>query len=482
MRKILCIFLIWLFVCSPVMAASTSDSQLDFDNDIMPLSTGSVVLDVGTYDYGSSTYTWLSEDNVVFDTPILENDPLFIAYYDSNYNSATPYLAIKVTLSDISLSKGQSMSLIFNRLIFYFGSEVIPLWKGFDPTTLAPVEMRVAFKWTGSGKHVNDAGTPSWISLNGTFNVPLDVSFQNPSVAYNSNGGSGRFFDGYPCADLTFNFTGDLPETAVVSGRTYEVVSGTITQAILYAVFPFDSSNLGLAPGSIPNGSSYNIGIVSSFAGGQPLYYLNYLHVPISSINTNFSSINQALGSLGKNIGNQFSDLKLTMQQGAQQVTDKLTEVKDGIVQGITDLKDTTTQGFKNVVQGITELPGKIGEMLQGLIVPDSDKVSDKFTDFKDLAESKLGVVYQVPEMMFDMANSIVSGAAEQKGEMTLPAFAIIMPDGQNLTVWEEYTFQIWPAGTEVIHTAVQTATSMICVIFTFNALKRKYEDWLDGK
>ena len=53
---------------------------------------------------------------------------------------------------------------------------------------------------------------------------------------------------------------------------------------------------------------------------------------------------------------------------------------------------------------------------------------------------------------------------------------------GESLVVWEEYTFPIWPEGTEVIHTAVQTATSMLCVILTFNALKRKYEDWLDGK
>ena len=165
-----------------------------------------------------------------------------------------------------------------------------------------------------------------------------------------------------------------------------------------------------------------------------------------------------------------------------------MTSVKDDIVGGITDLKDTVSKGFGDVVQGITDLPGKIGEMLQGLIVPDSEKVSGKFEEFNDLAEEKLGVIYQVPEMVISMAQSIVSGAVEQKGEMTLPKFELIMPAtnqsraGESLVVWEEYTFPIWPEGTEVIHTAVQTATSMLCVILTFNALKRKYEDWLDGK
>lgn len=89
--------------------------------------------------------------------------------------------------------------------------------------------------------------------------------------------------------------------------------------------------------------------------------------------------------------------------------------------------------------------------------------------------------------MVISMAQSIVSGAVEQKGEMTLPKFELIMPAtnqsraGESLVVWEEYTFPIWPEGTEVIHTAVQTATSLICVIAMINSIKRKYEEWLDA-
>ena len=86
-------------------------------------------------------------------------------------------------------------------------------------------------------------------------------------------------------------------------------------------------------------------------------------------------------------------------------------------------MKNSVTKGFGDVVKGITDLPGKIGEMLQGLIVPDEEKIAGKFSDFNDLAEEKLGVIYQVPEMVISMAQSIVSGAVEQKGEMTLPKF-----------------------------------------------------------
>ena len=38
MRKIVCAVLIWLLVCLPAMAASTTSSQLDFDDGIMPLA------------------------------------------------------------------------------------------------------------------------------------------------------------------------------------------------------------------------------------------------------------------------------------------------------------------------------------------------------------------------------------------------------------------------------------------------------------
>ena len=181
------------------------------------------------------------------------------------------------------------------------------------------------------------------------------------------------------------------------------------------------------------------------------------------------------------------NEVKNEIKSQTQTLTDKLTSVKDDIVGGITDLKDTVSKGFGDVVQGITDLPGKIGEMLQGLIVPDSEKVSGKFEEFNGLAEEKLGVIYQVPEMVISMGQSVVSGAVEQKGEMTLPKFEIIMPAtnqsraGERLTVWEEYTFPIWPEGTEVIHTAVQTATSLVCVIAMINSIKRKYEEWLDG-
>lgn len=501
LRKILCIFLIWLFVCSPVMAASTSDSQLDFDNSIMPLAAASdatVSMSFVSYDFGADSFSGDSL-SVVPVTPIVENEPVSLQYFSSIYQPSNPYIGLKVRIGNLSLSKGRSLSLIFNRLTLYCDISSIGFFRGLDLSTLAPIRAYAVFHFNGTGKHEAEGVAPSFISLSGTRTVPLDVSFRNVSTAYSSDGGPGLHFDGYPTSDMTFSFTANSLDTGIVNGREYQITSATVDYVTFYVAFPFSSQNFGVFPDIIFPEADYFVSPVFTYAGGQPCYYLLDQSTASGSSGSAFASLNQSLGSLSQNLTKQINEVKTTVQQGAnevkneiksqtQTITDKLTAVKDDIVGGITDLKETTTQGFKDVVQGITDLPGKIGEMLQGLIVPDSEKVSGKFEDFNNLAEEKLGVIYQVPEMVISMAQSIVSGAVEQKGEMTLPKFELIMPAtnqsraGESLVVWEEYTFPIWPEGTEVIHTAVQTATSMLCVILTFNALKRKYEDWLDGK
>lgn len=508
LRKIFFTVLIWLFVCSPVMAFGTTDSALVFSDSItyessMRYMVKSAVLSGATVKLGFGRYDFVNDvfySNTLVSLPqsfsVPENKPYWLSAYAFSYDTAEPFFSMKVELSNLSLTKGDSLSFILNRFLFYFASNEISFYKGLNPSTLSPVSTLVKYEWEGTGK----SGS-SFVPLSGTRYTSLDFSLQNSSTAYLSDGGQGQHFNGFACSDVVMSFTADIPDTVTTTqGNTFEVTSATVTSVTLCSAFPLSSQNFGLFPDLIfPDGASCYLRPVFSYAGGQPLFYLRNQQVLTDSTSSMFASLNQSLSSLSTTLTNRIDGVKTTVQQGANEVkneiksqtqilTDKLTSVKDDIVGGITDLKDTVTKGFGDVVQGITDLPGKIGEMLQGLIVPDSEKVSGKFEEFNDLAEEKLGVIYQVPEMVISMAQSIVSGTVEQKGEMTLPKFEIIMPattqsrSGEVLTVWEEYTFPIWPEGTEVIHTAVQTATSMICVLAMINSLKRKYEDWLDGK
>lgn len=514
LRRLIAGLLVCLTVClsscSPAMAASTTDSQLDFDNDIMPLAVASdytVSFAPATYSLSADSFTY-NGGKAVSGAVSSATSGFAFSFGNDTFDGANPFSGFRLYFSNMSnSSNGRSWSIYLNSLMYrcYF-SFPVPIglrYPALDFSTSQVVRSFANLNWSGTGKYTPSNGSaPSFVSGSGSTSVP--VSFSVSNTHFNP---SDYTYPNRPVSDLQIDVTFDLPDTFVRNGTTYEVTSSQVDSMEICIAFD-------LRPDSFWTDMEYTLvdyGVSSLstaiewapqpaflFADGRNM--INVLSLPTSSSpSSGLSGVQQSIGTLSQNVTKQISQLKMTMQQGAnelkneiksqtQTITDKLTAVKDDIVAGITDLKETTTQGFKDVVQGITDLPGKIGEMLQGLIVPDSEKVSGKFEDFNNLAEEKLGVIYQVPEMVISMGQSVVSGAVEQKGEMTLPKFEIIMPAtnqsraGERLTVWEEYTFLIWPEGTEVIHTAVQTATSLVCVIAMINSIKRKYEEWLDGK
>lgn len=477
MRKIVCAVLVWLLVCLPAMAASTTDSQimmmLDDDSGIgiMPLSVIS--------DYSASVASgWnkLSTDSHSVGSYVSYGSGNRFGVNSFTWSESMMY-QIRFKFSGLSISAGNNVVVDMSRirLMFNVNKNDGNLYQLSLCSSSVPYNSYVVMQMSGT-KQVGS----SWNSVSAQVvnNVSVNLSdwFLN---SYNNSYNLG--------SSLNSTFPIPLPD-----GWS----SGSVTEFILVINYVVNSTNF------LPNTTTAFYPVagdsVTTIAGWQSSsLYVNTNNWGGSSSSGSGSS--GALTALSRNLTVQMNQVKTTIQQGASEVkdsinnqtqtlTNKLTSVKDDILGGIIDLKDSVTKGFSDVVTGITELPGKIGEMLQGLIVPDSETVSGKFSDFNDLAEEKLGVIYQVPEMVISMGQSIVSGTVEQKGEMTLPKFEIIMPAtnqsraGETLTVWEEYTFPIWPDGTEVIHTAVQTVTSMICVIAMINSLKRKYEDWLDGK
>lgn len=517
-RKFVCVFLIVWLSAAPAYAAGTTDSFYQ----IMPLAAAvssdvSVSIAPVTYDAATDATNYGNFVSISGSVPDGTSNFGF-STPAASYNSVSPYYGFCIRLSNLS-SSSDSIQVVLNNLqIIYNGWDGISeyFYARMSPEQL-PIYRSFAYgNWSGSGKYTAPSGQVSWASLSGKVQGDCSLSISDsfiPSAApYDGQ------YVGYPTADFNLNVDLDFPETAVLDGSTYEVTSASCTELRLVFIFKTDISDNFVWFGTssndsvrklFPNWRDFNVSfmyrfiydygapavIVSYWSGGSGTGISSGIQQSIGSLSNKVSqglsdvkqTVQQGTQEIKQNIAQSTQEIKQTMQQGAQQVTDKLIEVKDDIVQGISDLKDTTTQGFKDVVQGITDLPGKMQEMLTEFIVPDEETVAGKMTDFQSLAEDKLGVIYQVPTMLFDMAEGIISGVSNPQGEMVLPKFEIIMPatnqtrSAETLTVWEEYRFPIWPAGTEVIQTAVQTATSMICVIFTFNALKRKYEEWLDG-
>lgn len=528
MRKIVCIVLIFILVCPPVCsfaqdfedvasvistaAAVQFDASVQDDSGIMALSDNdySVQFAPLTYDIDLDTVT--PETYIILSGAVSDgNSSVNYAPVMSTYNGVSPYIGFAIKVSGSFPVGSYQVTLNNLQSVFRFVGETVNGYASVPLSSIVPFRVYARGHWSGTGKFTPDNGAPpSFISLSGSGN--LDVSFALSDIFFPWTGSiySGQFH-GYNTADYNYSVTVDLPKTV----NEYEVVSGVYTDFTVYYIYKLDASQFqvvysndsvpmfSLVNDYYPDWRNFQFSMWTRFIydyGADIVRVTSWGRNETSSAqNMLFAGVQQSISTMSQNLTKHISEVKTTIQQGANEVkneiqsqtqtlTDKLTSVKDDIVGGITDLKDTVTEGFGDVVKGITDLPGKIGEMLQGLIVPDSEKVSGKFEEFNDLAEEKLGVIYQVPEMVISMGQSIVSGTVEQKGEMTLPKFEIIMPAtnqsraGESLVVWEEYTFPIWPDGTEVIHTAVQTATSMICVIAMINALKRKYEDWLDGK
>ena len=105
--------------------------------------------------------------------------------------------------------------------------------------------------------------------------------------------------------------------------------------------------------------------------------------------------------------------------------------------------------------------------------------MADKYSEFSGLLEEKLGVIYQIPMMLFDFFDTIVNAATTPQSTLTLPAFRLPWIDGSQLTIWNSMEYKIIPDGLEVLSDLIRTVTSMTVVVLTFNSVKQAYERFL---
>lgn len=529
-RVFLVCFLVCMLVCSPALAASTTESQImmmsdddsDSDAGVMPLAfyDDDFTVQLSAYLYDSYTFEYV--------TPVSSSNSSSVSYSpgiklsaDSVYNASDilhpddTYFVLNVLLvanpndgfAKLAYS-GDQLSMRFVGLAVqpYAGSTYFHTLI-FDHATIG--------YWGITGSSVNDDPDRDVNSISESFLVPDSSTWRsfllsNLFVPYDSSIIPVRFY--FKCTNWdslfqaaednggTFAFGGwfgnnRYPNTAIyISGASAgSGTSSSSDNAIKETTNAVNQVNQSIQQTiSAVHQVSADLAALSNAVQQMTQQFLSGLEQQTNAISSlvtaQIQQIRQDLGLVNDNLSSGFSSVTNSITNQTQQVTQKIDTLQQNVVnkldtvnQSITDLSDVTQKGFEDVNKGITDLPGKIGEMLKSLIVPDSEQLADKYSDFTDLAEEKLGVIYQVPEMVFEMGHTVVDGVTNQETQMQLPAFKLVMPDGE-YTLWEEQKFDIWPAGTEVIQDAVKLATSMLCVILTFNSLKRKYEEWLDGR
>lgn len=141
----------------------------------------------------------------------------------------------------------------------------------------------------------------------------------------------------------------------------------------------------------------------------------------------------------------------------------------------ISGLISSIIQWLKQILNAILSLPQKIADLviegLKSLFIPSSENIMSTFDGLKTMAESKLGFLYTIFQMVYDLFNSLVTGVVNPMQSLTIPRFAFPFPlaEGGEICLWNEMTFDILPAGMEVLHNLVKTVTSIIIVLATMS-------------
>ena len=140
-----------------------------------------------------------------------------------------------------------------------------------------------------------------------------------------------------------------------------------------------------------------------------------------------------------------------------------------------TGLLKSIIEWLRNILSAIKSLPQQIAnfviEGLKSLFIPSSENIMSTFDGLKTMAENKLGFLYTIFQMVYDLFNSLVTGVVNPMQSLTIPRFSFPfqLAEGGEICLWNEMTFDILPAGMEVLHNLVKTVTSIIIVLATMS-------------
>lgn len=196
-------------------------------------------------------------------------------------------------------------------------------------------------------------------------------------------------------------------------------------------------------------------------------------------LDSSLNNVKTEITNIGSSITNKLESTTESITNKIESTTETITNTIETKVDQVTTAVEHVKESVTEVKNSILDLPNKIKDMLLGLIVPDAETMSSKFSEFSGLLEQKLGVIYQIPMMLFDFFDTIVNAATTPQTSLTLPAFQLPWIDGTTLTVWQPVEYNIIPEGMKVLSDLIQTITSMTVVVLTFNSIKRAYERFL---
>lgn len=482
-RKLIACLLVFFLFCSPAYAASTSGSVYDVMlMSAVPDDSFNVSLEVGEYNIANDSY-----NRAAVITPFAPwSNPASDTFcvMPGDFGNQGMYYYSKFGLSNLNIAMPSSFRFVCSNVLQAI--LVDPHYLGICSAAV-PFMSYVELDITGSVKYVNNN---SFISRSDTIIVPY-ASFANAF----RNDAFGFVQDWDISLDLS------LPtESVYIQGDEYKWHSATVTGIRFVSVYSYNNTfarqrsstgEVSFADGDITQillgvrSDSYayiTVDSLGAVSGGSDSSAIQSSITGLqTTITTQLNSVKSAIDNSTTTITTKIDTMASDIKTGLDNVVSSAKENTKQIIDTVTEKVDEVTAGISEVKDSILDLPNKMQEMLTDFIVPDEDAVADKMTDFQGLAEEKLGIIYQVPEMMFDAVNALVNGATNPQSTMTFPAFSLPWIDGSQLRVWDSQEFEIIPSGLENLRDLIQTVTSMVFVIMTFNSLKRAYERFFLG-
>lgn len=499
MKRIYCSLLVVMFVLlSPLSVyASTTESMLMYavsedEYAVMPLAdlkdSFRISTRIGVYNVQTDTYTYGSSFNFSSNDSISNANVtnIFDTVYDP-YN----YFAVEYTFSDFSSPLSPNFRILMNPIYL----DVLTNYNLADQhryylqnTAISLFSSKIDVNWTGTLRN----GT-THLSSNAFSSQEFNYTFLGSVPNYaNSNA---IMWDSSSMLDVPDPSEWEYFVDAS-SGSGNDVYNVSISDFTVTFVIPLSSS--------FREGSQSLLATYSSSDNVRLHMYINKSGglVQISSNPISDSSgvaqmgsnISNSINNLSSSISSNFNSVKTQVTQSTNTITTKIDTMANDVKTGLQNVVTSAQQNTQNIINTVTtkvdevktsvgevkdavvDLPNKLEEKAIGLVVPEDEVIADKFDDFTGTLEQELGILYEVPQMVYDLGDTITSNIAEPQKQMTFPALSLSMPDGQDYQIWGDIVFDIMPAGMEILQDFCMTITGLIMVTATVNAIKEQYE------
>lgn len=132
----------------------------------------------------------------------------------------------------------------------------------------------------------------------------------------------------------------------------------------------------------------------------------------------------------------------------------------------------------KDLLTSVDSLPERIAEELSNLFVPDAGKVETIGDNAADLAEDRLGAIYQSGEMLGSVTDAFVYDGSN----MSVLAFpAVTFHFGDVPWTFGGWNVEVVPPGFALLIDSLKLIIDIVCTLAFVSALKRRFELLLAG-